>query len=119
MPLINGFGSVRAKKDNSMRIKQGWLERSTDSALRLLTIISDGNTSKRIRRIPLSDSKVAEGQRDKTKNTRANEHFRGTRQHRLFLQEGRKGYKEGFSISDLRGLGGLAVNFLLGLCLLV
>jgi hypothetical protein len=26
MSLINGFGSVRTEKDNSMRVKQGWLE---------------------------------------------------------------------------------------------
>jgi hypothetical protein len=37
----------------------------------------------------------------------------------IFSQEGRKGHKEGFSVSDLRGLCGLVVNFFAGLCLLV
>ena len=71
MPLINRFGPVRTEKDNSMRIKEGGLEGPANSALRFFAVIPDRNTSKGIRRIPLSDSKVAERQRDKTNSERA------------------------------------------------
>ena len=37
----------------------------------------------------------------------------------FFSQQGRKGHKEGFTISDLRGLCGLAVNFCPPLSVLV
>ena len=36
---------------------------------------------------------MAEEQRDKTKSKRANDHYQGTRQDKIFSQQGRKGHK--------------------------
>jgi hypothetical protein len=58
----------------------------------------------------LGDSKVAQKQQDKRKSKRAINHLLGGPLTENFSQQGRKGHKERFSVSDLCGLCGLVVE---------
>jgi hypothetical protein len=51
--VINGGRSIRAQKDNAMRIEKRRLERHPNSVMRLLAIVSNRNSVKIIGRIPL------------------------------------------------------------------
>jgi hypothetical protein len=62
--------------------------------VRLFTIISDRNTSKGVRRVPLSDSRMAERQRDKTKSEEAIEHFSRPAKTKCFHSKATKATKK-------------------------